>query len=76
MTVAGCGRCDLGGSKDHGGLFPLSTGSGRVFTNASNAGQTRDMTEDADMEWVMIDATILRAHQHAASAKKGIKIKR
>ena len=26
--------------------------------------------EDADMEWVMIDSTIIRAHQHAAGEKK------
>lgn len=25
---------------------------------------------DADTEWVMIDSTIVRAHQHAAGAKK------
>ena len=31
------------------------------------------LVEDADMEWVMIDATIIRAHQHAAGAKKGSK---
>lgn len=33
------------------------------------------LVEDADMEWVMIDATIIRAHQHAAGAKKGVKIR-
>ena len=26
---------------------------------------------DADTEWLMIDATIIRAHQHAAGAKGG-----
>jgi transposase len=31
------------------------------------------LVEDADMEWVMIDSTIVRAHQHAAGAKKGPK---
>jgi putative transposase len=31
------------------------------------------LVEDADMEWVMIDSTIVRAHQHATGAKKGIK---
>ena len=31
------------------------------------------LAEDADIEWVMIDATIIRAHQHAAGAKKGSK---
>lgn len=25
--------------------------------------------EDADMEWVMIDSTLIRAHQHAAGKK-------
>ena len=28
------------------------------------------LAEDADMEWVMIDATIIRAHQCAAGAQK------
>jgi transposase len=31
--------------------------------------------EDAEMEWVMIDSTIVRAHQHAADAKRGSKTK-
>lgn len=31
---------------------------------------------DADTEWLMIDSTIVRAHQHAAGAKGGRKIKR
>ena len=31
--------------------------------------------EDADLEWLMLDSTIIRAHQHAAGApkKKGVK---
>ena len=29
------------------------------------------LVEDADMEWVMIDSTIVRAHQHGAGAKGG-----
>ena len=33
------------------------------------------LVEHADMEWVMIDSTIVRAHQHAAGAKKNLKIK-
>lgn len=33
------------------------------------------LVEAADMEWVMIDSTIVRAHQHAAGAKGGRKIK-
>ena len=31
------------------------------------------LAKDADMEWVMIDSTIIRAHQHAAGAKKRLK---
>jgi len=29
------------------------------------------LASEADLEWVMGDATIVRAHQHAAGAKKG-----
>ena len=31
---------------------------------------------DADTEWLMMDSTIIRAHQHAAGAKGGSKIRR
>jgi putative transposase len=34
------------------------------------------LAEDPDFEQVMIDATIIRAHQHAAGAKGGLKIRR
>jgi transposase len=34
------------------------------------------LAQDADLEWVMIDSTIIRAHQHAAGAKGGRKIRR
>jgi len=27
--------------------------------------------QDPDLEWVMLDSTVIRAHQHAAGAKKG-----
>ena len=30
---------------------------------------------DADTEWLMIDSTIVRAHQHAAGAKGGSRIR-
>ena len=33
------------------------------------------LAADADMEWVMIDSTIIRAQQHSAGAKGGSKIK-
>ena len=29
------------------------------------------LKEEADTEWIMIDSTIVRAHQHAAGAKGG-----
>lgn len=32
------------------------------------------LSAESDNEYAMIDATIVRAHQHAAGAKKGIKI--
>lgn len=33
------------------------------------------MSDDPDFEYLIVDATIIRAHQHAAGAKKGLKIK-
>ena len=27
--------------------------------------------QDADVEWLLLDSTVIRAHQHAAGAKKG-----
>jgi putative transposase len=34
------------------------------------------LIEDPDFEHLIIDATIVRAHQHAAGAKGGAKIRR
>ncbi len=34
------------------------------------------LIEDPDLEHLIIDATIIRAHQHAAGAKGGFKIRR
>ena len=34
------------------------------------------LAADADTEWLMIDSTIVRAHQHAAGAKGGRKPRR
>ncbi|MET4037933.1 hypothetical protein ABMB68_009467 [Bradyrhizobium sp. RT4a] len=35
------------------------------------------MSDDPDFEYLIVDSTIVRAHQHAAGAKKGgLKIKR
>jgi transposase len=33
------------------------------------------LAASSDTEWLMIDSTIIRAHQHSAGAKKGVKIK-
>ena len=33
------------------------------------------LVDDPDFEYVIIDATIVRAHQHAAGAKGGLKIR-
>lgn len=32
------------------------------------------MSDDPDFEYLNVDSTIVRAHQHAAGAKKGLKI--
>lgn len=32
------------------------------------------MADDPDFEYLIIDSTIVRAHQHAAGAKKGLRI--
>ena len=33
------------------------------------------MDDDGDFEYLIIDSTIVRVHQHAAGAKKGLKIR-
>jgi putative transposase len=33
------------------------------------------MADDPDFEYLIIDSTVVRAHQHAAGAKKGLKIR-
>jgi transposase len=30
-----------------------------------------ELGQDADLEWLMLDSTVIRAHQHAAGAPKG-----
>jgi putative transposase len=38
---------------------------------------TRRQSDDPDFEYLIVDSTIVRAHQHAAGAKKGgLKIRR
>ena len=31
--------------------------------------------QDPDLEWLLIDSTVIRAHQHAAGAKRGVPTK-
>jgi transposase len=33
------------------------------------------MSDDNDFEYLIVDSTIIRAHQHASGAKKGLKIR-
>ena len=33
------------------------------------------MSDDPDFEYLVLDSTIVRAHQHAAGAKRGLRIK-
>jgi putative transposase len=35
-----------------------------------------EMADDPDFEYVMVDSTIVRAHQHAAGKKGGLKLAR
>ena len=35
----------------------------------------RDLPDDPDFEYLIVDSTIIRADQHAAGAKRGLKIK-
>ena len=50
------------------------------YNRWSNAGiwerVFRALSSDPDLEYVMIDSTIVRAHQHAAGAKGGLKRRR
>ena len=51
----------------------------RRFARWSKAGVWESLfkalTDDPDFEYVIVDATIVRAHQHAAGAKGGLKIR-
>ena len=33
------------------------------------------MSDDPDFEYLIVDSTVIRAHQHASGAKKGLKIR-
>ena len=51
----------------------------RRFSRWSQAGVWESLfkalADDPDFEYVIVDATIVRAHQHAAGAKGGLKIR-
>jgi hypothetical protein len=35
----------------------------------------KDLSADPDFEYVLIDATLVRVHQHGTGAKRGLKIR-
>ena len=46
----------------------------RRFDRWARSGRWREIFEalrDPDLEWLILDSTVVRAHQHAAGAKKG-----
>jgi hypothetical protein len=62
----------------HGVIYPHASGTGNRCTSASAGGRRAAFSErmfkllasDPDNEYMMIDATIVRAHQHSAGALK------
>jgi len=60
--------------------LPEAFGIGTVYSVASVVGASRvfgggyfeAMSDDPDFEYLIVDSTIVRAHQHAAGAKKGV----
>jgi hypothetical protein len=66
-----------------GAIFHRHLGFGIAYLYGSTAGQRRafgrvfqSVSGGPSFEHIMIDATIVRAHQHAAGAKGGLKTKR
>src|SRR5262249_48866514 len=68
-----------------GAIYLSATDIGRLFTDGTGDGAKKSgfmrvfeiMSRDADNEFLMLDATIVRAHQHSAGAqKKTARIKR
>ena len=60
-----------------GAIFPSASATGTSSTNVSPVGEERGfradfqlLASDHDNEYMMIDATIVRAHQHSAGSKK------
>ena len=77
-STACSGCCDPGHS---GTSCPSDTENGRACTSASPAGRRRasgsgflhELTSDPKNEYLMLDATLVRAHQQAATGKGGAK---
>src|SRR5262249_33707903 len=77
-STACIGCCDPGHS---GTNCPSDMANGRACTSASRAGQRRALWErvfaefisDPNNEYLMLDATLVRAHQQAATGKGGAK---
>ena len=62
-----------------GAICPRTTETGRTPTAASAAGGTEvcgpglleEVMDDPDFEWLMIDASYIKAHPHSAGARGG-----
>ncbi|GAB3545522.1 hypothetical protein GCM10027577_17770 [Spirosoma fluminis] len=60
-----------------GATCPTGLAYGIQFINASEAGPKPvfgkgffEELQEPDLDWLMIDSTVVRAHQHAAGQKK------
>src|SRR5215468_258109 len=77
-SMAFCGSCD---PERTGTNCPSGTANGRACTSVSRVGQSRgvwervfaELTRDPKNEYLMLDATLVRAHQQAATGKGGAK---
>jgi transposase len=65
--------------RDLPGVFGEWNSVFRRFSRWSRKGVWRRifaaMADDPDFEYLIVDSTIIRAHQHAAGAKRGLKIR-
>ena len=67
-----------------GGIFRESSAIGTAFGSGSRVGRKREfggvffntLADGPDFEYVIVDGTIVRVHQHGTGAKGGLKIKR
>src|SRR5438270_14020047 len=83
----GCSSMRCSGSlapAHHGGICRKSSATGIACSSVSADGPRKAfgsvfsiaLVENPDFEYLIIDSTIVRAHQHAAGAKGGAKMRR